>query len=212
MKNTYVTLIFTALVGLAVGRIGNRGDEVEQEHGDFIEKPKRELDLAGFGGLRTEDSGGLERDVDPAFYSGDLFNSGLYGGFGPGAENSGGLYREVDPGYSGDLFNSGLYGGFGPGAENSGGLNREVDPGYSGDLFNSGLYGGFGPGAENSDGLNREVGPDDYRVFVACKDDGCMERVKSLGQVHYEYRYIKAIAVTIPLDTLARLNVDADVE
>ena len=199
MKNTYVTLILTALVGLAVGRIGDHGDKVDQEHGVFIEKPGRELDLTAFGGLRTEDSG-------------DLLNSGLYGGFGPGAENSGGLNSEVDPGYSGDPFNSGLYGGFGPGAENSGGLNREVDPGYSGDPFNSGLYGGFGPGAENSGGLNREVGPDDYRIIVACKDDGCMERVKSLGQVHYEYRYIKAIAVTIPLDTLARLNADADVE
>ena len=168
MKNTYVTLILTALVGLAVGRIGDHGDKVDQEHGVFIEKPGRELDLTAFGGLRTEDSG--------------------------------------------DLLNSGLYGGFGPGAENSGGLNSEVDPGYSGDPFNSGLYGGFGPGAENSGGLNREVGPDDYRIIVACKDDGCMERVKSLGQVHYEYRYIKAIAVTIPLDTLARLNADADVE
>jgi hypothetical protein len=194
MKNTYVTLIFTALVGLAVGRIGDHGDEVDQEHGDFIEKLERELDLTAFGGLRTEDSG----------------NSDLYGGFGPGAENSGGLAREVDPSYSGD---PGLYGGFGPGAENPGGLNREEDPGfYSGDLFNSGLYGGFGSGAENSGGLNREVDPSDYRVLVACKDDGCMERVKSLGQVHYEYHYIKAIAVTIPLDTLARLIADADVE
>jgi hypothetical protein len=168
MKNTHLKLILTALVGLAVGRIGDHGVGVNQEHGNFIEKPERELDLTAFGGLRTEGSG--------------------------------------------DLLNSDLYGGFGPGAENSGDFTREVDPGYLGDLFNAGLYGGFGPGAENSGGLNREVGPDDYRVIVACKDDGCMERVKSLGQVHYEYRYIKAIAVTIQLATLARLNVDADVE
>jgi hypothetical protein len=139
MESTYAALICAALFGLAIGRIGDGGDEVDQGHGDLIEKPERELDHTAFGGLGTEHSDGLS------------------------------------------------------------------DPGY---------YGGFGAvgAAEYSGGLNREFGTGDNRVYVVCKDDGCMERVKSLGQVHYEYRYIKAIAVTIPLYTLVRINGEADVE
>jgi hypothetical protein len=42
MMSTYFALILTTLVGLAVSRISDRGDEVKQAHGDFIERAERE--------------------------------------------------------------------------------------------------------------------------------------------------------------------------
>jgi hypothetical protein len=49
-------------------------------------------------------------------------------------------------------------------------------------------------------------------VIVACTDDDCIENSRTIGEVHYEYRYIKAIVATIPLDHLVRLDVEANVE
>jgi hypothetical protein len=133
MKSTFIALVFATLFVLVGGR---RIGEVEQEHGDLIEKPKREL--------------------DPAYYFGRA--SGYFGAFGGGDPDA---YRLFDP---------------------------EVN------------YQGFG-------GLGHY-----FRVIVACVDDDCIEHVRTVGVVHYEYRYIKAIAATLPLDEIFRLNIETNVE